>query len=131
MKFLLTLSILLMSVSAVAASNIYNINVKISTDGQPETASGLTIEEGKTGTIVSETNVEKSYFEVVATEGEFDGNKGILMKFVVGSILKDGSRKVISQPTILAKAGEEASIEIGNNKKEKMTLKVIASRQAI
>ena len=54
------------------------------------------------------------------------------MKFKVGHILKDGSRKIISRPTILSQAGEEASITIGEEgKKEEMNLKVIATRKTL
>lgn len=88
----------------------------------------LSIEEGKLGSVEINNEKEKTFFEVVATEEEVQGNKAILMKFKVGYLVKDGSRKIISHPIIHAKAGEEALIIVGQDAKPEMKLKLIVNR---
>ena len=106
--------------------------MELSLNGAKASSPRIVVEEGKMGTITQETNGQKSYFEVVATESEIQGNKGILLKFKVGYIKKDGTRTIVSKPTILTKAGEEASISVGNeNGKEELHLKVVANRKTL
>lgn len=89
---------------------------------------------GKKGHVENNNSLERAFLEVLATEGVTpggaQGNKDILLKFKVGHILKDGSRKIISNPSVLAMAGKEAPITVGDdNQSDRMTLKVIASRK--
>ena len=89
----------------------------------------IVVQEGKVETLTQESGDNKTFFEIVASEGEIQGNRGILLKFKIGLIKNDGSRTIISQPQILAKSGKEAHITVGQDDKEEMTLKVIATRK--
>ena len=129
MKLMTILIGLTLSTSVWASKAIYEIDMKLNIKGKPETAMGIMLEEGQKGSIVSEDDLEKTFIEVVAEEAEFQGNKGILMKFKVGHLTKDGSRKIISQPKVLAKAGEEAQITLDQEGKPEMSLNVVAKRK--
>ena len=129
MKLLIIITGLLLSTTVWASKGLYEIDMKLDITGKPETSMSIIVEEGQKGSVVSEDDVEKTFFEVVAKEGEIQGNKGILMNFKVGYLKKDGSRKIISTPQILAKAGEEALITVGQDGKPEMNLKVIAKRK--
>mgnify|MGYP001236614433 CR=1 FL=1 len=130
MKVFMTIIAVLVSASVLAApNNTYQIKMSFSIEGKSDSTMSVAVEEGKMGSVVSENEKERTFFEVVATEGEIEGNKGILMKFKVGHLEKDGSRKIISHPIILAKAGEEALISVGQKGKPEMNLKVIATRK--
>lgn len=70
--------------------------------------------------------------EVIASEGEVQGNKGIMMKFVIGVIGKDGERIIVSQPQILARENVKAEIKEGQNgDKETLSLSVVAKRKVL
>mgnify|MGYP006921650235 CR=1 FL=1 len=132
MKVLTTITALLLSTTVFASNKGYKLDMELSINGKTVSKPKLIVEAGKIGTIIQENDNEKNYFEVIANEGEIQGNKGILMKFKVGHIQKDGSKKIVSHPTILTKAGEEATITVGKEaKKQEMTLKVIATRKPL
>ena len=130
MKLFTALFVFLFSTTLMAATNIYELKMNFSIDGKNISSTTIIVEDGKIGTVVQENKKEKNFFEVVATEGEINGNKGILMNFKVGHILKDGSKKILFSPRLLSKNGQEASVTVGDEKtKEEMTLKVTAKRR--
>jgi len=132
MKLLTLILTSLLSTSLLASEKGYKLDMELSMNGKAVSSPKLTIREGETGTITSETAETKSSFEVVATEGEVKGAKGILMKFKVSHLNKDGSKEIISKPTILSKNGEEATVAIGEQgKKAEMVLKVVATRKIL
>lgn len=109
----------------------YDIDMELSVNGKKQ-SSRIIILEDELGSITSETEGQKSFLEVVASEGELSGSKGILLKMKVGQINKDGSRTLISTPTVLAKDGEETSVIVGEDKnKEKIKIKVRATREVL
>ena len=89
------------------------------------------VKEGEITRVDEASPRSKSFIEVVASEGEIQNRKGILMNFTVGYFDKVGNRKIVSQPKILAKENEIASIEVNNlNGKEKLKLSVLAQRKS-
>ena len=84
MKVFMTIIAVLVSASVLAApNNTYQIKMSFSIEGKSDSTMSVAVEEGKMGSVVSENEKERTFFEVVATEGEIEGNKGILMKFSV------------------------------------------------
>ena len=51
-----------------------------------------------------------------------------MMKFNISIIGKNGERKIVFKPQILAKENEKAEIIINDNKENKLSLSVIASK---
>jgi len=132
MKVLFLFCILIFATSAYASPKNHTLDMELSVDGAGPFFPKLTIQEGKKGTVEYKTGSKKRFLEVVPTEGEMNGHKGILMKFEIGKILKDGSRKILSKPTLLAMEGEKSSIEVGDvGEKELVSLKVVATRKAM
>ena len=132
MKALFILATLLLSTSVFASKKAYELNLDLSIDGKTVASPKLVVFAGSMGSVIQDTASGNSFFEVVVNEGEVQGNKGILMKFKVGHILEDGSRKIISRPTILSENGKEASITIGEDgTAQKVIIKVTASRTAL
>lgn len=109
----------------------YDIDMELLVNGEKQ-SSRIIVLEDELGSITSETEDQKTFFEIVANEEELSGTKGILLKMKVGQINKDGSRTLISTPTVLAKDGEETSVIVGEDKnKEKITIKVRATREIL
>lgn len=119
---------LFMGSSAFAATKGYDLKMDLSMNGKKVSSPRMIVQEGVAGTIEQETSTEKTFIEVVATEGTVKNNKGILMKFTVGYIEKDGTRTIVSKPQILAKENETAQITVGDNKGKDLSLSVIAQR---
>ena len=129
MRFLIFIMGLFISTSLWASTPGYDLKLELSLDGKVVASPRIVVQEGKVGTLTQESGDNKIFFEIVASEGEIQGNRGILLKLKIGLINNDGSRTIISQPQILAKPGEEAHITVGQDDKEEMTLKVIATRK--
>jgi hypothetical protein len=126
------ISVLLISISVLASKKSYDLKMELSIDGKQVSIPSVVVEEGVHGTITKELVTQNSYVEVIATEENIQGNKGILMKFEVGHFKKDGSRVIISNPIVLANEGEEASISIEEEDGiDKFSLKVIAKRNIL
>ena len=133
MKIILMLLALLFSTSVLAATNVYVLDIELSIKGEKISTSKLTVEEGKLGSITSETEKGTTSVEVVATEGEMMGEKGILLKFDFEITQNDGSLKKRLSPNLLVKNGQEAWIGMGEDERESphSIIKVIATRKAI
>lgn len=104
----------------------------LSLNGKHISSPRVIVKAGETATITQKTDTEESFIEVVATEGEVQNHKGIIMNFTVGTIGKSGERTIISRPQILAKENEQAQITVGENGGiENLSLTVLATRKAL
>lgn len=130
MKIIVTLLTIIFSLNTYAKDKGFELAMELSVEGKTVSRSTLVIEEGKQGVVSQEQDNQKTTFEVVAKDGEFQGKKGILMNFNISHIEKDGSKTIKIKPTLLSQNGEPASITIGNGKEE-MLLKVTATRKAL
>ena len=126
-KFILICALLIGS-SVFAATNAYDLKINLSKNGKSVSSPEMIVKEGELATITEESLTEKSFIEVVATEGAIDQTKGILMKFSVGLIGKDGKKTISGTPQILAQEGQKAEIGFDNGK-ERISLSVIAKRK--
>ncbi len=128
-KILMTACLLIAS-NVFAASKMYDLKMDLLINGKRVSTPRILVKEGETARVDQENSYSKSFIEVVAGEGEIQNRKGILMNFTVGYIDKAGKRKIVSQPQVLAKENEIASIEVGNmNGKEKIKLSVLPQRK--
>ena len=112
-----------------ASQPAYDLKIKLSIDGAVISTPHLVTKPGETATITQKNGEGESFLEVTASDRELDGQRGILMKFVVGHVSKDGRRKVLSTPVIVAMEKEPAQIAVGNQDgKDVISLSVTATR---
>lgn len=129
---LLVASVLVMSNSLFASSNGYDLKMEMSLNAKTISSPRIVVKENQTGSITQKTDTEENFIEVTASEGQVGKNKGILMKFTIGSVLKNGQRTILSEPQILAKENEPAKILIDDGHGgEELSLTVIAKRTSL
>ena len=110
----------------------YALKMELSMNGKVVSTPRLVVRSGETGSITEESAARKTFIEVTATEGSVQKRKGIMMNFVVGLVAKDGTRTVLSRPSILANENEKAEITVANKESgETVALSVIATRKAL
>ncbi|MBK7890552.1 MAG: hypothetical protein IPJ84_06825 [Bdellovibrionales bacterium] len=110
----------------------YTLKMELSMNGKVVSTPRLVVRSGETGSITEESAARKTFIEVTATEGSVQKRKGIMMNFVVGLIAKDGTRTVLSRPSILANENEKAEITVADKENgESVALSVIATRKAL
>jgi len=131
MKLLIALLMLFGTYSAFAVSNEYDLAMKLSMNGKLVASPHVIVKEGEPATITQKNNREEYFIEVVVTESEVQGHKGILMKFVVGSIGSKGEKAVLSRPQILARENSPAKMAVGSkeNGPEELSLIVLVKKK--
>lgn len=128
---LLGLALLMVGSSAFASTNGYDLKMDLSMNGKHVSSPRIIVKAGEKGTINQKTDTEESFIEVVATEGQVQNNKGIMMNFTVGYIGKNGERTIVSKPQILAKENEPAQITVGEKDGTELSLSVVAKRKSL
>lgn len=128
---LLGLALILVGSSAFASTNGYDLKMDLSMNGKHVSSPRIILKAGEKGTINQKTDTEESFIEVVATEGQVQNNKGIMMNFTVGYIGKNGERTIVSKPQILAKENEPALITVGEKDGTELSLSVVAKRKSL
>lgn len=129
---MLGIALLMFGPLAFASTNGYDLKMDLSMNGKHISSPRVIVKAGETATITQKTDTEESFIEVVATEGEVQNHKGIVMKFTVGTISKNGQRTIVSKPQILAMENEKAEIIVGEDGgKEQLSLSVVAKRKAL
>jgi type II secretory pathway component GspD/PulD (secretin) len=130
---LLGIFLMIFGNSAFAATtNGYDLKMDLSLNGKHISSPRVIVKASETATITQKTDTEETFIEVIAAEGEIQNHKGILMKFTVGTINKDGKRTIISKPQILAKENEKSQITVGESgSSENLSLSVLAKRRAL
>jgi ribosomal protein S4 len=130
-RILFSILLLFFSSSVFAANKVYDLKMDLLVNGKRVSSPRVYVKEGEIARVDEASPRSKSFIEVVASEGEIQNRKGILMNFTVGYFDKVGNKKIVSQPQVLAKENEIASIEVNNmNGKEKLKLSVLAQRKS-
>ncbi len=127
---LLGLVLVLISSFSFAATNGYDLKMEFSMNGKHVSSPRVIVKAGEMATITQKTDTEETFIEIIATEGEIQNNKGILMTAVIGTVSSDGTKTIISKPQILAKENKTALIQIGNKDSE-ISLSIIAKRKTL
>lgn len=127
MKFLLGLG-LLFSTSCFASANNYKLDMELSLNGKKVAAPHMIVSEGQEGSISEKIDSEESIIDVIATDANKDGS--ILMNFKISYIGKNGSKKIIGNPSILAVEGKPAKIQMAQTSIEpsELSLTVIVKK---
>lgn len=123
-------SVCLFSISVYAAPATYNLKMDLALNGKAVSSPQVIVTEGEMATVTQEKDGVKSFIDVVATDATEKDFKGIMIKFTVGYVGKDGKRTIVSKPQILAKENSPAKIQVGQAGKESVSLTVLAQRQA-
>lgn len=127
-QLILALGILLTTPSFAAVTN-YDLKMDLSINGKKVASPRMIVKEGEKGSVSSKGDSEENFIDVIATKGK---GKSIMMDFKIGYVNKDGQRKIISEPKIIALQGEPAQIEIsqGADKAHNLSLSVTANKVA-
>lgn len=126
------LVVLFVSQASFAATNGYDLKMEMALDKKTIASPRIIVQENLSAMVTQKTDSEENFIEVTASEGSVGGNKGILMKFIIGSIGKNGQKTILSEPQVLAKENEPAKIKIedGHDGGE-LSLTVIAKRTSL
>lgn len=129
----LGIALLLISSSAFASSNGYEMMMDLSLDGNPSTSAHVTAQEGKVALVTQKTDSGETFLEIIATEGKSQDHSKILMKFIVGTIAKNGKRTILARPQVIVRDGEPARISQNDEKtgEEYLSLSIIAKRTTL
>lgn len=130
MRILIFVVALVCGTTTLASETQFDLDMKFSVDGKLISSPRVITNEGELAIVEVGTEEGATHFEVLASDNQVDNEGNILLKLKVSRVLKDGTKKLISTPTIITRAGEEASISTveGN---QKSTLKVIANRRSL
>lgn len=128
---LLGLALILVGSSAFAATDGYDLKMDLSMNGKHVASPRIIIKAGELGTIIQKTDSEETFIEVVATEGEVQNHKSIMMKFTIGYIGKNGERTIVSKPKILAKENSPSQITVDEKSGAELSFSVIAKRKSL
>jgi len=126
-------SLLLILSLPVFSSGGYKLDMNLFLDGKVVSKSKMIVQEGKKAIITQEGANSKAMtkISIIATEGEIQGNKGILLNLEVVHEVGE-TRKIVARPQVLVSEGKEALFETtDNNGASKMELKVIAKRMTL
>lgn len=118
--------------SAMASTNGYDIKMELSMNGKYVASPRVITKVGETASITQDSNGEKVFVEVNATEKPTNNKQAILMKFVVGTISATGEKKIVSTPQIITVENQKAKITVGTPQgQEAFSLSVIATREIL
>lgn len=132
MKTILMMTICLFAVTSFAKTAAFDLKVELSIDGKPSTSAQIIVAAGQKGSVTQENDGQKNFIDVVAKEDKAsNGKQAIFMDFVIGKIEKDGTKKILSTPKIIALPNEEAQITVGSSKPEVVFLKVTATKTTL
>jgi ribosomal protein S4 len=112
------------------AENGYDLKINLSLNGKHVASPRIIVKAGEKATITQRGYSQESFIEVVATENEAKNVPGILMKFSVGYIQKNGERTIISQPQILTNENSLSTMTVGKIGEEQLSLIVQAERKS-
>jgi len=135
-KLFLTTLMITFSASLFAASG-YDLTMEISVDGKVVSTVMIKVLEGQKATMTKKTMEEDSRTEklteitVVAREGQMSDHKGILLDIEIGHT-NGQARSIVSKPQILVQNGKETLFETHEDGgKNKLSLKIVATRTTI
>ncbi len=113
-----------------AKTNAYDLKLDLSVKGKPLPSSKVTVKEGEQTSLTQSTSTDKTFVDVIAVE-DSPGNSIIKVKFVMGTILPSGERKVLTSDEILANENQPAKVSLSTSKgEEDFSFVVTAKRKA-
>lgn len=131
MRKLIALCFLIGS-SAFANTNGYDLKMDLAINGKHISSPRVITKAGETASITQESNGQKIFVDVVATEQSKDNKQAILMNFAVGTISATGEKNVLFTPEVATLENEKAEIDLGDRQEpEKVSLSVIAVRKSL
>lgn len=130
MKLFLIAALMITSQGFTNPTNSFDVKIDLSWNGKRVSFPSIIVKDKETATVTQKTGDEEDFIEIYATEGKIQKHQGIMMKFTVGSIDKNGTRVVFSQPQILAKENEAAQITVSDKEKglRELSLSVVARK---
>lgn len=127
MKFLILLSFIC-SGKAMASINSYELKTNLSINKKHVSSAMVMMREGKLASITQKNNDtdEENFIEVVTTKDDQYMEDGILMRFTIGTVDKNGVKHILARPQVIAKDKQESKISLGAKNGEILELSVIA-----
>lgn len=132
-RILLALAFVFASLAFAAPhAKMYDVNFDLSLNGKKVASPRMTMMEGEKSMVSQESEDTTTFVEATATEGTLNGNKGILLKLVIGHMSEDGEREILSNAQVLVNNGEPTQVFVGDEgDKEKLSVAITAKRKAI
>jgi C4-type Zn-finger protein len=129
----LVLGLFLVTSSAFAGTNGYDLKFDLSLNGKHVSSPRMNVLEGAVASIEQKNSTDSSYIEVKATEVMVSNKKRIKMNFTVGVVDKFGQKTVISKQNVIAKENELVKITLNENEdnSKHLALSVIAKRKLL
>ena len=107
----------------------YRLEMEISKNGKVISKPKVIVVKGEKATIIQSQKEQSTEIDMVATEGEIMGRKGILLDLEIFDKDKNLKKEMISKAELLLDSGKEAFFEIGDTlSDEKLSFKVKATR---
>lgn len=130
-KMFLTLCLFVGS-SAFATIKEYDLKMDLFMNGKKVSSPRIAVRPGEVGNIIQESDNEKNFIDVIATEGSYQNHHGILLDMIIGAIDKAGKRTILAKPRILTNENEPAQISVGEeNGKKNLSLTVVTQRKTL
>lgn len=129
---ILTLTLFITSAAQASNPGAFDLRMQITRNEKIIASSKITVKDGEMGSLVSESEDSKTYFDITATERNISGSKGIFMKLEIAHVRKDGSKTIVTSPSLLAKVGKESVVLLqqdGVKGEDELFLKVIAVKK--
>ena len=131
-EFMFLFSSFFIGLNCFALTPGYDLKLNLSLNGKHVSSPRVITKAGETATVTQNTAPEKTFIEVIANEGEIQGHKGILIKFVVGTIDKNGKKTILSTPEVLTSENKLARISVGKDSTHpKLSMSVLALRKSL
>ena len=127
--FFASIAVVMVATSSQAATKkTFDIDVRYSFDGLPESKLGFIAQENKKSSLTNIKENEEFKIDVTASDGEFEDFKGIILDLNL-AYAHNGGKIVESDPIVLAENGEETLVTFTDDKGQEKTLKVKATRR--
>jgi type II secretory pathway component GspD/PulD (secretin) len=120
------------STASFAATNGYSMKMELSVKGKLVSSPRIVVKVGEFASVTQDSQGEKTFIEVVATEVPGKKEPAIAMNFVVGTISASGEKTVLANPKIITLENNKAEISQGDQPGQKnLSLSVIVTRVAL
>ena len=127
-----TFILLLMGSHAFCATKGYDLKLDLSLDGKHVASPRVLVKDGDVATVNQKSANQETFVEVVATDAFVDNKRGILMKFAVGTIGKNGERTMVYRPEVFARENETTQVSLGDKPgAEGLSLSVVAKHKSL
>ncbi len=112
----------------MASINSYELKTNLSINKKHVSSAMVMMREGKLASITQKNNDtdEENFIEVVTTKDDQYMEDGILMRFTIGTVDKNGVKHILARPQVIAKDKQESKISLGAKNGEILELSVIA-----